>query len=383
MKKYLTLLLFTSLLTYGQNIQINLFCYKQGDTLSQEVINKTTVIEVHNLDDNTQKMKLVKWSLSFSSGGQKKMYKSDPKSGYLLYPEIKTELIKSLKKTPIKVVFDEFVVSFPDGRIMSLGSIIFYASKDGGMCYLNRETSDKSHTYKGKLLTGKDHNEPLVNQKVTLKDNKNSEVLVATTDKYGDFNFKGVNTKKSYKIEVAKGPNVKDDQLFIANQDGANIRSFKKIGNDFVYELLPIELSKLENVEIDDTELTLTNFTNSKNNELSVLKDILFEVNSINIPMESKPMINKIVSSMKKNKSLKLSIIGHTDSQGDDEKNKQLSFNRANNVMNYFLDQGIEKDRLKVEGLGETKLLNRCKNGVDCSETEHKLNRRTEFVFFK
>ena len=86
---------------------------------------------------------------------------------------------------------------------------------------------------------------------------------------------------------------------------------------------------------------------------------------------------------MKNNKSLKLSIIGHTDSQGDDLKNKQLSVNRANNVMNYFVDNGIEKERLSIQGLGETKLLNRCKNGIDCSEEEHKLNRRTEFIFSK
>ena len=43
--------------------------------------------------------------------------------------------------------------------------------------------------------------------------------------------------------------------------------------------------------------------------EIDQMSDILFEVNSINIPMESKPMINKIVSSMKKNKSLKHGIL--------------------------------------------------------------------------
>ncbi|MBL7916797.1 MAG: hypothetical protein JNM96_00270, partial [Bacteroidia bacterium] len=39
----------------------------------------------------------------------------------------------------------------------------------------------------------------------------------------------------------------------------------------------------------------------------------------------------------------------------------------------------VSKTRLKAVGYGETKLLNKCTNGVDCTDDEHKINRRTEF----
>ncbi|MCD6017849.1 MAG: OmpA/MotB domain protein [Bacteroidetes bacterium] len=382
MKNYLIVLVFLSPLVYGQNIQLNLFCYKPGDTLSLEVLNKTTVIEVHNMDDGSQKMKLVKWSLTFSSSGQIKSYKSNPNSGYLLYPEIKTELIKDLKKNSKKMIFDDIVVSYPDGRIASLKSVVFYVSRVGGKCSGSNGIA-KDIAYKGKLLTGNNTKEPLVNQKVILKDNKDFEVQATTTDKYGDFTFQSIDAKNSYKVEVVSGPKIKDDQMFIAKQDGSDIRSLKKVGNNFVYELLPIELTKLSEEKIDDTEMTLKNFSGSSKNELTVTKDVYYKVNSSEITPESKLILDGIISSMKNNKSLKLSIISHTDSQGDDVANMNLSEKRARNVMDYFLSKGIQKENLTSKGLGETKIINRCKNNVDCSEEEHKLNRRTEFIFSK
>jgi outer membrane protein OmpA-like peptidoglycan-associated protein len=47
--------------------------------------------------------------------------------------------------------------------------------------------------------------------------------------------------------------------------------------------------------------------------------------------------------------------------------------------VDYLVKQGIDKSRLKAVGYGEKMILNRCKNGVKCSEAEHAVNRRTEF----
>ena len=217
-----------------------------------------------------------------------------------------------------------------------------------------------------------------------MKDNKNIEVQSTTTDKYGDFNFQTVNTKNSYKIEVvSSAPNVKDDQIYIAKQDGSNIRTLKKVGNNFVYELLPIELTKISEEKIDDTKITLKDFSSSAKKELTVTKDVYYNVNSADITADSKQILDDIVKSLQENKILKVSIISHTDSKGDDNSNLLLSEKRAKNVLDYFISKGIEKSRLSSKGMGESKVINRCKNGVDCSEEEHKLNRRTEFIFSK
>jgi outer membrane protein OmpA-like peptidoglycan-associated protein len=239
--------------------------------------------------------------------------------------------------------------------------------------------------YVGKLITGKDHNQPVANQKVVLQDGDETELQSTITDNYGDFKFTELNADKSYKINVlvTDDTKIKDGQLYAAKPDGTVIRTFNKTKKGFVYELLPEELNTLAREKEEDTELAIKNFGASKESELTVIEDIYYDFNSVDIKSESVPKLDKIISAMAANKALKLSINSHTDSKGDDTYNMTLSEKRAQKVMEYFILQGIEKERLKAKGFGETQIKNRCKNGVDCSELEHQLNRRTEFKFTK
>jgi outer membrane protein OmpA-like peptidoglycan-associated protein len=86
---------------------------------------------------------------------------------------------------------------------------------------------------------------------------------------------------------------------------------------------------------------------------------------------------------LNENKSYKLDILSHTDAIGDDNSNLELSIKRANAALEYLVSKGIDKNRLKAIGLGETKILNRCINNIICSEKEHEINRRTEFKYTK
>ncbi|MBP7810661.1 MAG: OmpA family protein, partial [Bacteroidia bacterium] len=52
---------------------------------------------------------------------------------------------------------------------------------------------------------------------------------------------------------------------------------------------------------------------------------------------------------------------------------------RAKTAVDYMIAKGISKTRLKAVGYGESKLLNKCKDGVECTDDEHAKNRRTEF----
>ena len=49
-------------------------------------------------------------------------------------------------------------------------------------------------------------------------------------------------------------------------------------------------------------------------------------------------------------------------------------------AVNYIVAKGINPQRIKPEGMGESKLRNHCADGVDCTEEEHAYNRRTEFA---
>ncbi len=109
------------------------------------------------------------------------------------------------------------------------------------------------------------------------------------------------------------------------------------------------------------------------------LQNIHYDFDSWKILPESEVELNKLVDILKKNPTCKVELGSHTDSRGRDKYNMRLSQKRSESAVAYIVSQGIDKDRIVAKGYGETMLINRCKNGVDCSEEEHRENRRTEF----
>lgn len=107
---------------------------------------------------------------------------------------------------------------------------------------------------------------------------------------------------------------------------------------------------------------------------------ILYDLNSAALTPESKRIIDeKLLKLMKDKPNVSVEISSHTDSRGNDDYNMALSQRRAESVVNYLVSKGISKSRLIAKGYGETRLKNRCGNGVSCTESEHHQNRRTEF----
>jgi outer membrane protein OmpA-like peptidoglycan-associated protein len=74
---------------------------------------------------------------------------------------------------------------------------------------------------------------------------------------------------------------------------------------------------------------------------------------------------------------LEIRIESHTDSRGSDEYNMLLSKKRARAAFDYVVSKGIDPMRLLYQGYGETRLLNKCGNGVECTEEQHEVNRRS------
>ncbi|MGB5654764.1 MAG: OmpA family protein, partial [Robiginitalea sp.] len=81
---------------------------------------------------------------------------------------------------------------------------------------------------------------------------------------------------------------------------------------------------------------------------------------------------------MTRNPNLQFSMSGYADSRGSSEYNVWLSERRAQNTLKFLEAQGVDPNRISVAGLGESKLLNHCTDGVRCTEKEHAENRRTE-----
>ncbi len=108
------------------------------------------------------------------------------------------------------------------------------------------------------------------------------------------------------------------------------------------------------------------------------LKNILFDLDKYEIKGSAKIELNRLVRFMLDNPSVKVEVGSHTDCRSSHAYNETLSQNRANASVDYVVSQGIDRSRITGKGYGETRLLNRCADGVDCSEAEHAINRRTE-----
>ena len=108
-----------------------------------------------------------------------------------------------------------------------------------------------------------------------------------------------------------------------------------------------------------------------------VTTGIKFDVNKATIKAESIGTINYVVKMMQDNPTLRFSVEGHTDSDGEDASNLKLSEARAKAVMDKLVESGIAKDRLTSKGHGESKPM-----AANDSPEGKAQNRRVEFVKF-
>ncbi len=108
------------------------------------------------------------------------------------------------------------------------------------------------------------------------------------------------------------------------------------------------------------------------------LNNILFDLAKADLNTAAKKELDKLVRFMTDNSAAKVELGSHTDSRGANDANQTLSQKRADASVAYIVSKGISQDRIIAKGYGETKLLNKCADGVNCNENEHAKNRRTE-----
>ena len=103
---------------------------------------------------------------------------------------------------------------------------------------------------------------------------------------------------------------------------------------------------------------------------------IYFDVNSDKVKPESYGALNEIANVLKENPSVKIKIIGHTDSDGDDAKNLELSKRRGASVKNELVKTfGIDSSRMETDGKGESQPI-----AANDSPDNKAKNRRVEFI---
>lgn len=110
------------------------------------------------------------------------------------------------------------------------------------------------------------------------------------------------------------------------------------------------------------------------------IKMIYFDLDKSDIRPEAAFDLEKILDALLENPTMKLDIRSHTDSRQTRFYNEALSDRRAQATVKWFIKNGINPSRLTGRGYGESQLLNGCFDGVNCTEEQHQVNRRSEFI---
>jgi outer membrane protein OmpA-like peptidoglycan-associated protein/tetratricopeptide (TPR) repeat protein len=207
-------------------------------------------------------------------------------------------------------------------------------------------------------------NEALPNVNLVLVDYANKEIARSKTDENGAYAFNQVVPNTDYAIKVNKFDKV--------------VRTIPVSITDKNVDA-PITVSKnLVIPKVDITKVT----TKSGVDVATALKidQIYFDSNKYDIRPDAKVDLDMLVAYLKLNPNVNIEIGSHTDSIDTTQYNLFLSQKRAQSTLNYIVSEGVDPSRLIAVGYGESKLVNKCKDGVPCSKEQHQQNRRSTFI---
>lgn len=326
---------------------------------------------------------------------------------------------------PVNTAFDDFSFTIDS----ETGEGYFSSNRPGGKgnddIYTLKETKplfieDCKQVIAG-IITDIDTKLPLEKALVSLQNSDKTVLQTVTTTQDGKFSFE-VACETAYTVGASKEKYTKDSKSFQLrkergrlNEASMALKSFEVIKNE---ELLALEqkkkqelallaqkkkeeLAQLEQKKKDaliaaQNEIAAAQVKKKEKeariiaNEKDVVKDkdrlliktdpIYFDYDLWYIRKESKPILNRVIELMKKYPDMVVEIGSHTDNRGNGKYNLTLSENRAQSTRNYFMEQGIAKNRIFAKGYGETVQIIKCEPSESCIEEQHELNRRSEFV---
>lgn len=192
---------------------------------------------------------------------------------------------------------------------------------------------------------------------VELLDENNIKLKEVETAEDGSFIFEDLDSNTRYTLRTKGGESYFEDERETATEDNTTVN-------------VEVELRKLkEMIAVEDgirklkTEMIHFNFDKSY------------------IRPDAGKELDKLVDVMNEYPEMIIKIESHTDSRGSAVYNKYLSGKRAKSTRDYIISKGISPERIQsATGYGEEKLLNSCDGSVACTEQNHYLNRRSEFI---
>ncbi len=209
---------------------------------------------------------------------------------------------------------------------------------------------------------------------------KNGDVLLNhTSDKKGFFRLNNLPLSESYMFQLdEESPYFGDEniQLIILNRNGKEVAILDKDKKGF-FVYTPLGLGgKIDFTTMNTEDMTLENISSKE------IPTIYYAKASSWLSAKSKEVLDDVIKRMKENPSMKLEVNSYADARGQEAYNLELSRTRSNSVLKYLKSKGISDSRIGGNAYGESKLLNKCDDGVDCPEELHQLNRRSEIRLY-
>ncbi|PSG90483.1 OmpA family protein [Aurantibacter aestuarii] len=149
--------------------------------------------------------------------------------------------------------------------------------------------------------------------------------------------------------------------------------NFKKKKDHFAYYYID-EISVIENKTATIEDKKTIEILTFQPEKTYTFKNVLFDFDKAELLDVSIEELDKLYQHLEENKTLNITIYGHTDNVGLDSRNKELSEQRAEAVSNYFIQKGLNPERVKWFGFGADAPLT-----TNDTEENRAKNRRVEF----
>jgi outer membrane protein OmpA-like peptidoglycan-associated protein len=207
------------------------------------------------------------------------------------------------------------------------------------------------------IVNDQDTKAILPNAKLVLMDDKFNIIKEVLSDANGKYEFTEVECSEKYYVRTSlETYNTKESPVIIKKDSGKTE--------------LNIELEKIAKPIPIGGDLA----------DVFGINLIYFDLDKWNIRDDAAIDLAKILDVLQQYPTMKIDIRSHTDSRATSEYNMKLSDRRAKSTKEWLIKNGIKADRLTAKGYGETQLVNKCADGVECTEAEHQLNRRSQFI---
>ncbi|GEP51333.1 cell envelope biogenesis protein OmpA [Flavobacterium noncentrifugens] len=245
--------------------------------------------------------------------------------------------------------------------------------KNTGYLASNRKGGDNLYSFTRKenedryIVEGdvKDKNTQalLPGTQVTLYDENDKLVGQMIVGATADYTF-NTEPNKKYRIEAARDFYIPHSEEFTTNEDGKMRYTIELFMECY-----------------DDAEEIITRRQDGK--VQIVLENIYFDLNKWDIKPEAASVLNVLLDLLKKYPEMEVELGAHTDSRASNMYNMILSNKRAAATLDYLVKNGIQRKRLQSKGYGEEMPLIKCGDAKPCTEQEHSINRRCEFIILK